>query len=82
MDLIRRIGDNQEATLRLDIKAIFDGTQPDFFLKPNDTINFGTNALLTPLAVLRSGFRASYGFGFILDRNFEQELFGNLSSGR
>lgn len=80
VDLIRRIGDDREATVRLDLKAIFDGTAPDFFLKPNDTVNFGTNFFMTPLAVMRNGFRASYGFGFILDRNFEQEVFGGVSS--
>ncbi len=82
VDLIRRIGNDREATVRLDLKAIFDGTAPDFFLKPNDTVNFGSNFFMTPLAVMRNGFRASYGFGFILDRNFEQEVFGSLSSGR
>lgn len=79
VDLIRRIGDNQEATVRLDLRAIFNGTQPDFFLKPNDTINFGTSWIATPLAVARSGFRASYGFGFTFDRNFDN-LAGTSSS--
>ncbi len=70
VDLIRRIGDNQEVTIRVDFKAIAEGTQPDFFMKPNDELNFGTNFLATPLAVVRNGFRMSYGFGFIYDRNF------------
>lgn len=79
VDLIRRVGDDQEATLRLNLRAIFNGEQPDFYLKPNDTINVGTNFIAPPLAVIRNGFRMSYGFGFVLDRNFEREVFGDLS---
>ncbi len=29
-----------------------------------------------PAAVVRNGFRASYGFGFLLDRNFGNDVFG------
>ncbi len=76
VDLTRRIGANQEATVRLNLRSIFDGTQPDFYLKPNDTINIGTNLFATPWAVVRNGFRFSYGFGFVLDRNFNGDLFG------
>ena len=78
VDLIRRVGNDQEATVRLNIRAIFDGTQPDFYLKPNDTINIGTSFAAVPLAVLRSGFRLSYGFGFLLDRNFGTDVFGPI----
>lgn len=76
VDLTRRISDNSEATIRLNLRAIFDGTQPDFFLKTNDMINVGTNFFAAPLAVIRNGFRMTYGFGFIVDRNFSQEVFG------
>ena len=76
VDLIRRIGDDQEATLRLNLRAIFDGTQPDVFLKPSDTINVGTNFVAMPLAIVRNGFRANYGFGFLFDRNFATDVFG------
>ena len=76
VDLIRRVGQNQEAIVRLNLRSIFDGTQPDFYLKPNDTINIGTSFMATPLAVMRNGFRMSYGFGFILDRNFGPDLYG------
>ena len=76
VDLIRRIGSAHEATVRLDVKAIFDGTAPDIFLKPNDQLNFGTSFWATPLAIFRNGLRASYGFGFILDRNFANDVFG------
>lgn len=76
VDLIRRLDNDQEATVRLDLKAIFDGSQPDFYLKPNDTLNIGTSFVSVPLAVLRNGFRLSYGFGFVLDRNFDFDVFG------
>lgn len=76
VDLIRRVGRNEEATIRLNARAIFEATQPDLFLKPNDQINVGTNFWALPLAVLRGGVRASYGFGFLLDRNFGNDVFG------
>ena len=79
MDLIRRIGTNQEATVRLNLRAIFDGTQPDFFLKPNDTINFGTNFLATPLSIIRSGFRYSFGFGLCWIGTSIRQVFGNAN---
>lgn len=80
VDLIRRVGNNQEAIVRLNLRAIFSGEQPDFYLKPNDTINIGTNFAATPLAVVRNGFRTSYGFGFIFDRNFGVDVFGSTNN--
>lgn len=76
VDLIRRVGDDQEATIRINLRDIFHGVEPDFYLKPNDTINIGTNWLASPLAVIRNGFRMTYGFGFIVDRNFDDKVFG------
>lgn len=75
-DLVRRTSTNQEVTLRIDLAAIFHGTEPDLFLKPNDMLNIGSSGVSTPLAVIRNGFRASYGFGFVLDRNFGSDVFG------
>ena len=75
-DIIRRVGNNQEVTVRVNLKEIFNGTQPDIFLKPNDTINFGTSFVNYFAQVIRSGFRASYGFGFTVDRSFDSNLFG------
>lgn len=74
-EIRRRVGEAQEAILRIDLRAIFEGTEPNFFLKPNDEINIGTNFVATPLAVFRNGLRATYGFGFILDRNFGFDVF-------
>ena len=56
--------------------AIAEGTQPDIYIKRDDMINIGTSFWATPLAVIRGGFRTSYGFGFLLDRNFGNDVFG------
>ncbi|MBC7835428.1 MAG: polysaccharide biosynthesis/export family protein [Phycisphaerales bacterium] len=76
VDLTRMVGDKRQATIRLNYKAIKEGTQPDIYLKPDDLLTFGTNFWAYPLAVIRSGLRASYGYGFILDRNFGTDVFG------
>ena len=76
VDLTRVVGDRGQATIRLNARAIFEGTHPDVRLKADDMLNFGTNFFATPLAVIRNGFRMSYGFGFLLDRNFGNDVFG------
>jgi len=76
IDLTRMVGKDRQATLRLDGRAIKEQTQPDVYLKPNDIVNVGTNFWALPLAVIRGGFRASYGYGFIVDRNFGNDVFG------
>lgn len=76
VDLTRMIGEDRQATIRLNLKAIAEGTQPDVFLKADDMINVGTNFWAQPLAVIRNGFRMTYGFGFLLDRNFGNDVFG------
>ncbi len=69
-ELIRRIGGDKEQIITVDLDAIFAGKEPDIILKPDDIVNVGTNPLLPFLAVLRNAFRATYGFGFVYDRNF------------
>ena len=76
VDLIRMVGDNREAAMRMNLGAIRHRTEPDILLKPNDHIIIGTNFWAFPLAVMRSGFRATYGWGFLLDRNFGNDVFG------
>ena len=76
VDLTRIVGHNEQATIMLNLRAIAEGTQPDVYIKPDDRINVGTNFWATPLAVVRSGFRTNYGFGFLLDRNFGNDVFG------
>lgn len=75
-DITRMVGHDRQATICVNYRAIEAGTQPDIYLKPDDRINIGTNFWAQPLAIIRNGFRASYGFGFILDRNFQGEVFG------
>ena len=69
-DLVRRVSQDEEQIIQLDLDAIFAGNSPDFYLKPNDIINVGTTPAAVFLAVLRNAFRFSYGFGFVYDRNF------------
>ena len=76
VSITRRIGDNLEATVTLNFAAILQHTEPDIFLKPNDHISVGTSWGATPLAIIRNGFRSNYGFGFLLDRNFGNDVFG------
>lgn len=76
VDLTRMVGPDRQATIRLNLRAIASNTQPDIFLRSDDLINVGTNFFALPLAVIRNGFRMSYGFGFLLDRNFGYDVFG------
>ena len=69
-EVTRRIGKKKEETVMVDLDKIASGEQPDFFIKPNDLINVGTHSTSRWRAVLRNAFRASYGFGFVYDRNF------------
>jgi protein involved in polysaccharide export with SLBB domain len=68
--LVRRIGGDKEVYCRVDLAAIFAGEQPDIFLKPDDQVMVGTNALAPFVAAIRGAFRITYGFGFLYDRNF------------
>jgi protein involved in polysaccharide export with SLBB domain len=69
-EVTRRIGRKKEEIVMVDLDKIASGAQPDFFIKPNDLINVGTDATARWRAVLRNAFRATYGFGFVYDRNF------------
>jgi polysaccharide export outer membrane protein len=75
-EVIRRIGKNKEEIVMVDLDKIASGEQPDFFIKPNDLIRVGTHTTARWRAVLRNAFRATYGFGFIYDRNFADRDFG------
>ena len=68
-ELIRRFG-NTETTAQVDLQRIFEGEQPDIYLKPNDLVNVGSDVLAPILAVTRNAYRMSYGWGFTYDRNF------------
>ena len=75
-EIVRRLGKNKEEFVMVDLEKIARGDQPDFFIKPNDSINVGTDPTARWRAVLRNAFRATYGFGFIYDRNFGDRDFG------
>jgi len=76
-EIIRRIGENKEVTYLVNLKKLFAGTAPDLFIKPNDIINVGTHPVQQWAAVIRQSFRATYGYGFVYDRNFADKGFGN-----
>lgn len=76
VDLIRKIAPDRETALRVNLAAIRNRAEPDIQLRADDHIIIGTNFFATPLAVIRNGFRMTYGFGFLLDRNFGNDVFG------
>jgi polysaccharide export outer membrane protein len=67
--IYRRYGDREEMH-QINLAAIFAGDEPDVLLKNNDLILVGTHPIAPFLAVARSAFRLTYGFGFVYDRNF------------
>ena len=76
VEVVRRIGTAREEIVMVDLDKIANGEQPDFFIKPNDLINVGTDVTARWRAVLRNAFRATYGFGFVYDRNFADIDYG------
>ena len=80
--LVRRIGNNLEQYIPINLENIVLGYDPDFFLKDNDIIKVGTEWRATFMAVIRNAFRMSYGFGFVYDRNFADPLTGPINSRR
>lgn len=69
-ELIRRGAGDEEEIIPIDLDAIFAGEADNFFMRPSDVINVGTNPLMPFIATVRNAFRVSYGFGFVYDRNF------------
>lgn len=65
----RRLGDREEM-IQVNVERTFAGKAPDFYIKKNDLIVFGTHPISLFLAVVRNAFRMTYGFGFVYDRNF------------
>lgn len=68
--ITRRVENNKEVVARLDLEKIAAGEEPDVYLKPDDVIEVGTNLVAPFLAAARGGFRITYGFGFLYDRNY------------
>jgi protein involved in polysaccharide export with SLBB domain len=75
-EVIRRLGTSKEEIIMVDLDKIASGEQPDFYIKINDLINVGTHPTARWRAVLRNAFRATYGFGFVYDRNYADRDFG------
>jgi len=76
VDLVRRLPGGREAAIRVNLAAIRNMAEPDIILKKDDHVIIGTNFWATPLAVFRNGLRITYGFGFLLDRNWGNDVFG------
>ena len=76
VDLVRKIAPDREAAIRVNLAAIRNRAEPDIVMRADDHIIIGTNFFATPLAVIRNGFRMTYGFGFLMDRNFGNDVFG------
>jgi protein involved in polysaccharide export with SLBB domain len=68
--ITRRLDEDREEILQLDLARIMEGADPDFYLKPNDLVDVGTHAVAPLLLTIRNSFRLTYGFGFVYDRNF------------
>lgn len=76
VDIVRQLDKDHQAMIRVNLAAISEGTHPDIYLKGNDIINVGSNFWAYPAAVTRNGYRMTYGFGFLADRNFGNDIFG------
>ncbi len=70
VDITRMIGKHEQQIVQVDVAKIFAGVQPDYYIKSDDMINVGTSPVSPWLAIIRNGFRATYGFGFVYDRNY------------
>ena len=69
-EIVRRLPGDKQVFVRVDLDKIFAGEEPDLYLKADDRVNVGTSVIAPFLAAFRNGFRMSYGFGFLYDRNF------------
>ena len=75
-DITRRTGRDKEVTVRVNLRKLLEGTQPDYFVKAHDLINIGSHPVSRFVAVVRNSFRSTYGFGFVYDRNLADKDFG------
>ena len=80
-DLIRRLGSDKEACVRISLAAIRNRAEPDLFLKPDDHVIVGTNFWALPLARFRRDLSFPNSVGFQLDRNFGNDVFGAPPTG-
>lgn len=69
-EVVRRLDQDREQIIPVNLEQIFMGNQDDVYLRPGDIVNVGSNIIAPFLATIRSSFRMSYGFGFVYDRNY------------
>jgi protein involved in polysaccharide export with SLBB domain len=69
-EIVRRLPGDKQIFVRVDLDKIFAGEESDIYLKPDDRVNVGTHVVAPFLAAFRNGFRLTYGFGFLYDRNY------------
>jgi protein involved in polysaccharide export with SLBB domain len=79
VEVIRRIGTAREEIVMVDLDKIASGEQPDFFIKPNDLINVGTDGTARKVFRNTAFQRTVCGFGFVYDRNFADIDYGTGS---
>ncbi len=79
--LVRRIGENQEQVITIDIEKIFRGEESDIFLKPEDVIAVGTHFVVPFMSALR-GIVPTFSVGFTYSRDFAPKLFDRDDGGR
>ncbi len=69
-ELVRRVAEDTEEIVYVDLAKIARGEAPDFYLHPEDVVRVGTDQGAIFNAVLRNAFRATYGLGAVYDMNF------------
>lgn len=69
-EIARKIGPDQEVLHQINLDRIFAMKDDDIKIKAGDIINIGTHPLSPFLVSISRGFRTTYGFGFVYDRNF------------
>ncbi len=79
VEVIRRLGTAREEIVMVNLDKIASGEQPDFFIKPNDLINVGTDVTARKVFRGTAFQRAVCGFGFVYDRNFADIDYGTGS---
>ena len=74
VELTRMVDKNREATIML--MGDRSANTPSRTSSSGPTTGSTSERTSAPLAVIRNGFRASYGFGFVMDRNIADDIFG------
>jgi len=68
--VVRRISENEEEIIYVDLSLVARGEVPDFYVHPEDIIRVGTDQGAIFNAVNRNAYRATYGWGAVYDMNF------------